>query len=133
MTGEMIVIDESFRHPWLHELFDLTGGYRWITRNQLMRHDGTGVEISYRPRWPEDVICGAEIIKPGMPGATAPWWYPVDPSQDHDAVCTVVGEHDEIPHIGVPADCARQTCDCYRNGSYHLVIVGFAIRLEVKV
>ncbi len=39
----------------------------------------------------------------------------------------MVGGHGEAPHVGVPAECADMTCNCSAFGSYHLVMIRFAI------
>jgi hypothetical protein len=118
-----------FERPvvWLHDLFGPIT-YRWLQKNVLMRNDEHGIEITYRYRKPTDVICGATTTKPGDPeGRPPPWWFPVDTREPYDVGCTIVGDHRDAPHIGVPLGCALQTCDCSKNGSYHMVITAVAI------
>lgn len=113
---------------WLHDLYPTGLQYRWLQKNVRMRCDEHGVEVGYRPRRDDDVICGATTLRPGDPtAAKPPWWYPVDPSKPYEVGCTILGEHADTPHIGVPLSCAEQTCDCWKNGSYHLVITGMTI------
>lgn len=112
--------------PWLHDLFgDLR--YRWVIQNRVMRDDEHGVEITYLPRRDEHEICGARTVRPGIPGFSGYSWR-ADQSVDHEVVCTVVGDHAEAPHVGVPAECADMVCACPSFGCEHLVIVGFAIK-----
>lgn len=119
--------DRTIERPWLHELYgDLM--YRWLTKNVLMRDDEHGVEIRYRGRTSDDVICGARTIRRGIVGFKQVYSWRVDQSVDHEVVCNMVGDHGEVPHVGVPAECADMTCQCSNYGSYHLVMVGFAIK-----
>lgn len=119
----------AIERPWLHELRGNDLMYRWLTKNILMRNDEHGIEIRYRYRKPDDVICGARTIRPGIPGCKGYSWR-MDQSVDHEVVCNMVGDHGEAPHVGVPADCADMTCKCSQYGSYHLVMVEFAVRSE---
>lgn len=118
---------ERPRAPWLHELFGDDLKYRWLIRDRLMRNDEHGIELTYRGRRSDDVICGERTIRPGIPGFKGYSWR-MDQSVPHEVVCTHVGDHGEIPHVGVPADCADMTCKCRSYGCVHLVIVGFAIK-----
>lgn len=113
--------------PWLHEIHGDPLLYRWLVKNRVMRNDEHGIEITYRARRDDDVVCGARTIRTGIPGFKGYSWR-ADQSIDHEVVCSVVGDHGETPHIGVPADCADMVCQCRAYGSYHLVIVGFARR-----
>lgn len=113
--------------PWLHDLYGDALMYRWLIKNRLMRNDDHGVELTYKTRTDADEICGARTIRPGIPDFKGYSWR-MDQSVDHEVVCTAVGDHGEMPHVGVPADCADMTCQCFRYGCDHLVIVGFAVK-----
>lgn len=114
--------------PWLHELYDNLM-YRWLVKDRHMRDDKQGVEIRYRYRRNDDVICGARTIRPGIPDFKGYSWR-MDQSVDHEVACTVAVDHAEMPHVGVPADCADMTCKCSEYGCHHLVIIGFAVKPE---
>jgi hypothetical protein len=120
------------REAWLHETYP-NAIYRWWVTNKVMRCDENGVELTYRPRRPDDVICGARTIRPGIEGFTKRFHFRADQSVPHEVVCNFVGDHGEAPHVGVPAECADMECRCSSYGSYHLVMVGFAIRPERSV
>lgn len=110
--------------PWLWEVvpgYFASKGYRWLQRNVVMRNDETGVTIRYRPRRPDDAICGARTIHPEHPAGVDC----ADPGHGQELVCTIPADwHAELPHVGVPAACADMTCTCR---TVHLVIVGVAI------
>lgn len=113
---------------WLHDLYPTGLAYRWVQKNAHMRCDEHDVEVFYRARHDDDTICGATTTRPGDPTAPKPpWWYPVDPTKPYEVGCTIIGDHRDSPHIGVPLACAEQTCDCWKNGSYHLVITRLTI------
>jgi hypothetical protein len=127
----MLSAEERPPIPWLHEMYDDLM-YRWVVKNRLMRNDEHGLELTYKGRTGGDVICGERTIRPGIPGAKGYSWR-MDQSVDHEVVCTIVGEHREVPHVGVPADCADMTCRCAAYGCHHLVIVGFAMKPTADV
>lgn len=124
--------ETTFERPWIWQLvpgYLDSKGYRWVTKNVVMHNDDTGVTIRYRWRnAEEDVICGARTTCPGYPNNAAKDFRGIDYSQPYEVVCNIVGDHAEMPHIGVPAACADMTCDCKSYGSYHLVIVGMTIK-----
>ncbi len=115
------------RIPWIWEVipgYNEAKGYRWVTKNVVMHNDETGVTIRYHRRTPDHVICGARTVHPGYPNAQARDWKGRDYRQPYDVVCNIVGDHAEMPHVGVDAICADMACDCKNYGSFHLVIVG---------
>jgi hypothetical protein len=116
---------------WLHDAYP-NAMYRWLRVNERMRCDENGVELTYRPRRPDDVICGERTIRPGIEGYTERFHFGTDQSIPHEVVCTFVGEHGEAPHVGVPAECADMECRCSSYGSYHLVMIGFTVRSQVS-
>lgn len=125
--------------PWIWEMvpgYLTEGTYRWVEYNRVIHNDATGVTITYRRRHPDHVICGARTMHPGFPNAKKDYPWRADQSVPHEAVCTIVGDHAEVPHVGVPADCADMICRCSDYGSFHLVIVSLTIRTpnpQVKV
>lgn len=102
------------RAPWIWEVVPNyhDSVYGWVVRNRVMHSDQSGVTIRYRPRTTFDVICGERTDHP---------------DRGVEVVCSIVGDHAEMPHVGVPAACADMTCSCAERGSYHLVIVGLSI------
>lgn len=115
--------------PWLHQLYD-NPMYSWVVKNQVMFDPKNGIELRYKARTPEDVICGARTMRPPIIGFTDyPWRQ--DCSIEHEVVCTILGNHGESPHVGVPAECADMKCECSKHGSFHLVIVGISLGVRV--
>lgn len=114
---------------WLHETHPGLW-YRWVIPGQLLRNDEYGIEITYRPSRPGDVICGVRTIEPGIPGLTN--YGGMDLSVDHEVLCTFVGDHGEAPHIGVVVECLCEDPvspdPCPQDGADHVVSIGFAIR-----
>lgn len=128
--------DHSQALPWIWEVvpgYLESEGFRWIRKNVVMTDDSTGVTIRYRPRRKEDVICGARTLHPGYPNAKRGYTWRPDPRQPYEAACTILGDHAEVPHVGVPAECADMTCQCAMYGSYHLVITSLSIERPATV
>lgn len=105
--------------PWIWELVPhyekVT--YHWLVKNRVMESDDLSMVIKYRDRTPADVICGERTF------------HARDGENEKELVCTVIGDHGEMPHIGVDAECADMTCEHWRQGRRHIVITGFSIRV----
>lgn len=113
--------------PWLHELYkDSPPLYIWVVKNKIMRDNKNGIELIYKDREDSDIICGERTTHPGIPNFKGYSWR-LDQSVEHEVVCTIIGNHSETPHVGVPSDCADMKCKCKKYGCQHLVIVGIKL------